>query len=420
MPEAPKSTRLRRDLGLWDAVAVGLGAIVGAGIFVVIGVAAGLAGSAFLAGLMIAGGVAACNALSSAELAARYPTSGGTYEYGYELVHPWAGFAAGWMFLASKLAAGATVALGFGSYLNALAPAISPVGAGLGAVALLTAANVFGIRKVGKLNLAIVAVTVGSLIFFVATGAGSVSAANFQPFVPGGPGTIVQAAALMFFSYTGYARLATLAEEVREPERTIPRAIVISLGIAIVLYLAVGIVAVGSVGAEVLAGAKAPLDRATFAFSTPWAGVVVAVGAAAAMLGVLLSQILGISRMMLAMARRGDLPRPLESVQTPHQIPLRAVLLTGSILLAIAALGTLERIVAAAAFTILLYYAVANVAALKLPAGSKRYPRWVAWIGLLSCLALSASLEAGTVASGLGLLAVGFMFRAAIRRFATR
>lgn len=406
---------LRRELGLWDAVAVGLGAIVGAGIFVVTGVAAGIAGPAFLVGLLIAAAVATFNALSSAELAAKYPTSGGTYEYGYELLHPSAGFAAGWMFLASKLAAGSTVALGFGSYLAALIPGVHPAAAGVAAVIALTTANLLGIRKVGKLNLAIVAVTVGSLIVFVNLGASSVSAANFEPFAPGGAGTVLQAAALMFFSYTGYARLATLAEEVRDPERTIPRAIVISLGISVVLYLLVGVVAVGAVGAEALAGSKAPIGRATFAFSTPWAGVVVAVGATSAMLGVLLSQILGISRMMLAMARRGDLPHALAAVEPRRQIPPRAVLATGAILLLVTLLGTLEAIIAAAAFTILLYYAIANVAALRLPKEAKRYPRWVSYLGLGSCLTLAAFLDVETILTGLAMLAVGFFFRMEFR-----
>ena len=114
--------QLKRDLGLIDAVGVGLGAVIGAGIFVVTGVAAGQAGPAFLLGLLVAGFAATCNGLSSAQLAAVYPQAGGTYEYGYRLLNPWMGFAAGWMFLASKLAAGGVVALGFGTYLAALVP----------------------------------------------------------------------------------------------------------------------------------------------------------------------------------------------------------------------------------------------------------------------------------------------------------
>src|SRR5687767_7104434 len=158
---------LRRDLGLLDAVGVGLGAIIGAGIFVVTGVAAGVAGPSFLVGLLLAGVAAACNALSSAQLAATYPQAGGTYEYGYRVLHPWLGFAAGWMFLASKLAAGGTVALGLGSYLAQLAPAVPPRVAAVAAALALSVANTFGVMKAGRLNTAIVAVTLLALVAFV-------------------------------------------------------------------------------------------------------------------------------------------------------------------------------------------------------------------------------------------------------------
>ncbi len=216
---------LRRDLGLIDAVGVGLGAIIGAGLFVVTGVAAGVAGPAFLVGLLLAGAAATCNALSSAQLAATYPQAGGTYEYGYRLLHPWTGFAAGWMFLASKLAAGGTVALGFGHYLAELVPGVPPRSAAVAAAVLATAANLAAVRKAGRVNTAIVAITLGTLVAFIACGVPAFEPANLYPFAPAGWRSILEAAALLFFSYTGYARLATLGEEVAEPRRTIPRAI---------------------------------------------------------------------------------------------------------------------------------------------------------------------------------------------------
>lgn len=399
---------LRRDLGFWDAVGVGLGAIIGAGIFVVIGVAAGMAGPALILGLAVAAGVAMCNALSSAELAARYPSSGGTYEYGYELLNPWAGFAAGWMFLVSKLAAGGTVALGFGAYLAVLFPAVDARIAGVLAVAGLTIANLFGIRKVGLLNLLIVAVTVGVLLSFVVLGLPHVKTANLHPIKPG---AILPSAALLFFSYTGYARIATLAEEVREPERTIPRAIVASLLIAVVLYGLVALVAVGTLGASELASSSAPLQTAALAFSGSNLGTVLVVGATTAMLGVLLSQVLGISRMMLAMARRRDLPSVLERVSERHAVPGLAIVATGVIIALLAAFGSLPFVAAAASFTILLYYTVTNLAALRLPKAHKRFSSWVAWVGLATCLGLAASLPPATMVAGGALLAFGLTGR---------
>src|SRR5687768_6829604 len=199
---------LKRDLRLVDAVGVGLGAIIGAGIFVVTGVAAGVAGPAFLVGLLLAGIAATCNALSSAELAATYPQSGGTYEYGYRLLHPWAGFSAGWMFLCSKLAAAGTVALGLGSAVSEIySPAPSRLVA-MVAVFIVAAANFYGIKKAGRLNTAIVAVTVTSLVYFTAAGLGAFQGENLRPFAPHGWAGVAESAALLFFAYTGYARLA--------------------------------------------------------------------------------------------------------------------------------------------------------------------------------------------------------------------
>jgi APA family basic amino acid/polyamine antiporter len=407
---------LRRDLGLVDAVGIGLGAVMGAGIFVVTGVAASVAGPAFLVGLAVAGIAATFNGLSSAQLAANFPQSGGTYEYGYRVVHPTAGFAAGWMFLASKLAAAGTVALGFGHYVAALVPAAAPVPVAVGAVVVLTAANLLGIKRAGAFNLAIVLFTLAALGCFVAGGVPVVREANFQPFAPHGWRGVAESCALLFFAYTGYARLATLGEEVREPEKNIPQAIILTLALSFVIYLSVGLVAVGSVGAGAMAASHAPLEAAAESFRQPWIAKILAVGGATAMLGVLLSQILGISRMMLAMARRGDLPGFLNHIMESRGVPARAILLTGGIAATLAMIGTLETIIAAAAFTILIYYSLTNLAALRLSCGRRLYPPWVAWAGLVTCLAMAASLQGRVLMIGIGLLATGFLVRFLLHR----
>jgi basic amino acid/polyamine antiporter, APA family len=409
--DVPRRDELKRDLRLADAIGVGLGAIIGAGLFVVTGVAAGVAGPAFLIGLLIAGLVATFNALSSAQLAATYPQSGGTYEYGYQVLHPWLGFTAGWMFLASKLAAGGTVALGFAGYLAALIPGIPERPVAVAAILLLTAVNYFGVRKGGRLNTVIVSITVLVLLYFIVAGLPSFEAANFQPFAPAGWRGILEASALLFFAYTGYARLATLGEEVHEPKRTIPRAIMLALGIAALLYVAVAVVAVGGVGAGAMAETTSPLERAAQAFPLPGVTVAVALGATTAMLGVLLSQILGISRMIFAMARRGDLPVVLDHVHPRHTIPDRGIFVTAFFLLLVALFGTLEMIIAAASFTILLYYSIANLAALRMAQQDKLFPDWVPVLGFFSCLGLAFTLRPTIIASGVGLLLAGFAWR---------
>ena len=411
---------LRRDLGLVDAVGVGLGAIIGAGIFVVTGVAAGVAGPAFIVGLLIAGVAATCNALSSAELAARYPQSGGTYEYGYRLLHPLLGFSAGWMFLASKLAAGGTVALGFGSYFSKLVPAIPSRTAAVGAAILLTAANLFGIKKAGRLNTLIVSLTLLALISFVIAGIPSFDIANLQPFAPNGLSGIAESAALLFFAYTGYARIATLGEEVREPRKTIPRAVMITIVVSIVLYIAVAVVAVGSVGSAALAGSGSPLESAAGMFELPGIALVVVIGATTAMLGVLLSQIVGISRMMFAMARRNDLPGMLEHTSRRFAVPDVGIIASGIVIVLLCFFGTLESVLSAAAFTILLYYLIANIAALKLAPAEKIYPKWVAWVGIVSCSALALSLQTRVIVYGFLLLAVGLVLRPVFHMFNRR
>jgi basic amino acid/polyamine antiporter, APA family len=412
----PRRDELRRDLRLLDAVGVGLGAIIGAGIFVVTGVAAGIAGPGIMVGLLIAGAVAMFNALSSAQLAATYPQSGGTYEYGHRVLHPWLGFAAGWMFLASKLAAGGTVALGFAGYLAALFPAIPQRPAAVAVILLLTAVNIFGIQKAGRLNIFIVAVSVLALTIFVITGIPAFDSANLSPFLPEGWGGALRSAAVLFFAYTGYARLATLGEEVYQPRRTIPRAIVLALSIAIVLYLAVALVALGAIGAAGMASSASPLESAARAFNIPAVPLIVAIGATTAMLGVLLSQILGISRMFFAMSRRRDLPAVLDHVHPRHGIPDRGVLLTSVFLVLVALFGTLEVIISAASFTILLYYSIANLSALRMNPEDKLFPNWVPVLGLISCLTLAATLQPAVIASGLALLALGFVLRWIFRR----
>lgn len=406
-----QKSRLRRDLRLIDAVGVGLGAIIGAGIFVVTGVAAGIAGPGFLVGLLLAAQVATFNALSSAQLAATYPQSGGTYEYGYRVLNPWLGFSAGWMFLVSKLAAGGTVALGFAGYFTTLFPALPERLTAVLAVLLLMLVNLRGIRRSGQLNSLIVSVSVFSLIYFVVAGIPSFNPANLVPFAPYGWGNVLQSAALLFFAYTGYARLATLGEEVHAPKKTIPQAIILSLAISTVLYLAVAVVAVAAVGGTGMARSASPLANAARGFQFPAAGLVVVIGATTAMLGVLFSQLLGISRMMFAMARRSDLPAVLDHVHSVHAVPDRAILVTGVLLVLIALFGTLEVIVAAASFTILLYYSIANLSALRMHPEDKLFPDWVPALGLLSCLLLACTLRLELILSGLALLLLGLFLR---------
>lgn len=407
---------LRRSLTLMDAVGIGLGAIIGAGIFVVTGIAVGVSGPAFIIGLLAAGIIAAFNALSSAQLAAVYPQSGGTYEYGYILLNPIFGFSAGWMFLISKLSAAGVVAIGFGSYFYQLVPITSPINLSIIAVILLTAANYFGVKKVGNLNIAIVAITITSLLYLTFSGIPEIKEENFKPFAPFGISGIAEAAALLFFAFTGYARIATLAEEVSEPKKTIPKAIIITIVTALLLFLAISIIAIGVIGSEKMASSTSPLQLVANALSTPAVSIIITLGASTAMLGVLLSQVLGISRMMLAMGRRRDLPPIFQRIHSRYQVPHIGIIVTGVIILLFTLLGSFEFIVRAATFTILLYYSITNIAAIRQPLKERLYGKFIPIFGLLGCLIMSVSLPINVIVSGVGVLLIGFLTRFLVRK----
>lgn len=406
-----KQNELLRGLGLKDAVGIGLGAIIGAGIFLVTGVAADISGPAMLISLLIAGVIATFNALSSAQLAAVYPQSGGTYEYGYRLLNPGFGFSAGWMYLMSKLAAGGVVAVGFGSYFYQLVPVGSPLIISVTAVTFLTFANYFGIKKVGILNLIIVSFTLISLVYFVISGFPEIKKENFVPFAPFGMSGIAEATALLFFAFTGFARISTLAEEVKNPEKTIPRAIIITISVAIVLYILVSIVAIGVLGTHAMANSKSPLQVAANDLNTPGIKIIITLGASTAMLGVLLSQILGISRMMFAMGRKNDLWPAFQRIDTKNNVPQLGIFTTGIIILMFCVFGSFEFILASSAFTILLYYGITNLAALKQPEHERRYGKVVPLLGLIGCVSMAISLDFDVIISGISALLVGFILR---------
>lgn len=420
------NSALRRELGLLDAVLLGLGSIVGTGVFVSIGVAAGIAGPSVVVAVAIAALVAACNGSSSAQLAAAHPVSGGTYEYGYRYLHPALGFTAGWVFLLAKSASAATAALGFAGYgLHLLGVEDGPVvPVALGAVAVVVAVVLAGIRLSARVNAVVVVVTIGSLAVFSLAVAGDVTAANFRPLLGGAdsggwPG-LFEATALMFVAYTGYGRVATLGEEVGRPERTIPLAIGATLAVTLALYVGVAVAAVGAAGAPALAAAAeataAPLEQVARVLGHPLAARLVAVGAVTAMVGVLLNLVLGLSRVVLAMGRRGDMPAAAARIDGAGRTPFVAVAAVGVVVAGIALVGDVRLTWTFSAFNVLIYYAITNAAAWRLPPDQRRFPRWLAAGGLVSCLFLVVWVEPGVWAAGCGILLAGAVWYAVAAR----
>ncbi|MET9550082.1 APC family permease [Streptomyces sp. NPDC006627] len=396
---------LHRRLGVSDAVLIGLGSMIGAGIFAALAPAARAAGSGLLIGLALAAVVAYCNATSSARLAARYPASGGTYVYGRERLGDFWGYLAGWAFVVGKTASCAAMALTVGSYIwPGHAHAVAVV-----AVVALSAVNYTGVQKSALLTRVIVAVVLAVLaaVVVAALASGGADAARLGVGVDATFGGVLQAAGLLFFAFAGYARIATLGEEVRDPARTIPMAIPIALGITLVVYAAVAVSVLMVLGPEDLAEATAPLSDAARAAGADWLVPVVRVGAAVAALGSLLALILGVSRTTLAMARDRHLPHALAAVHPRFKVPHRAELVVGAVVAVAAATGDLRGVIGFSSFGVLVYYGVANASAWTLTPDEGRPHRLVSAVGLVGCLVLAFALPASSVIWGAAVLAVG-------------
>jgi basic amino acid/polyamine antiporter, APA family len=408
---------LARSLGTADAVVIGLGSMIGAGVFAAYGPAAEAAGSGLLIGLMLAAGVAYCNAVASAQLAAQYPTSGGTYVYGRERLGPAWGFLAGWGFVIGKTASCAAMALTFASYAVS-GPAWLQRAFALAAVALLVAVNYRGITRTAALARVLVAASIAALLLVVVAIAAGGDAhvakiGGVSSLGSSGVYGILQSGGLLFFAFAGYARVATLGEEVREPERTIPRAILIALAVTVCLYLVIGVAALSAAGPLDLAGAT-PIATAVDAAGAAWAQPVVRAGAAFASLGSLLALIAGIGRTSLAMARNGDLPRTLASVHPRYQVPDHAELAVGAVVGLLVLTTDLRGAIGFSSFGVLIYYAVANASAFTQTADYRRWPRALNVVGLLACLTLVVTLPPAAALAGAAVLAVGIVGRAVV------
>ncbi len=410
---------LARKLGVTDAVVIGLGSMIGAGVFAAFGPAARAAGGGLLIGLAIAALIAYCNATASAQLAAVYPTSGGTYIYGRERLGHWWGFAAGWGFVIGKTASCTAMAITFAAYAvpgDRWAQRLVAVAA----VVALTALNYRGVTKTAGLARILVTLTlialaalVLAILVFGNPDAGAIDGWTGE----GGPiyGTL-QSAGLLFFAFAGYARIATMGEEVREPTVTIPKAIPRALGITVVIYAVIGVTALLAAGPERLAESTAPLVTALEDAGVGGMAPVVRIGAAVASLGALLALIAGIGRTSLAMARNGDLPGWLAAVHPTWRVPHHAEIALAVVVSGLVLLVDLRGAIGFSSFGVLIYYAIANASAWTQSGSDRRWPRWLNALGLIGCLVLVATLPWQSVLAGLAMFAIGLGGRWLVRR----
>ncbi|KJL21561.1 APC family permease [Microbacterium azadirachtae] len=404
---------LARRLTLADAVAIGLGSMIGAGVFTVWGPALGAAGSGVFVALLLAGIVAFCNATSSARLAAAHPVSGGAYAYGRAELGPWWGFIAGWCFVIGKLASCAAMAMTVAAYV---APPAWQRPVAIGVVALLTAVTCFGVTRTARLTQALVAVTLLGLAVVLAAAGTALSSSSPVPLPDGTAYGVLQAAGLLFFAFAGYARIATMGEEVRDPARTIPRAIGIALSAVLIVYIVVGAAVVLTLGGAATT-TTAPLVGVVEAAGWSPAAPAIRVAAAAAATGALLALLSGIGRTSLAMARERDLPPALAEIDRRHHVPRRAQLAAGIVVVAVVAVSDLRGAIGFSSFGVLLYYLVANLSAFArsrnaLRETRRRVPWLVPVAGAIGCVVLAATLPPLSVLIGAAVVAVGVALRA--------
>lgn len=431
MTEPTQPHQLKRTVGIPGAVLLGLGSMVGTGVFVSIGIGHDLVGGWVMLAVLIAGGLALCNALSSAQLAAAYPVAGGTYEYGYRLLTPMLGFTAGITFLIAKSASAATAALAVGTLITSLRPAqddaeVLAIGLALFAIAVLTTAVLLGLRRSNQVNGVLVALAVGSLLILsvmvmLRSGTSSpnayVSTSTPATLTRFNSLSFLEAIALMFVAYTGYGRVATLGEEIREPKRSIPIAVVVTLIVTALLYgMIAGVISLtASASSNSTTSEMRLLDLAT-AHSSGLTWVFI-IGAIAAMLGVLLNLILGLSRVVLAMGRRGDAPSGFSQLNANQTTPTMAVLaVTMFIGILVLGLHSLKAAWSLSAFAVLIYYGLTNLACLRLPVADRRYPSVFAYLGLFGCLGLAWFVDFYQIATGLSLLLVALILRTVLQR----
>lgn len=389
--------------------------MIGAGVFVAFGPAARAAGTALLAGLVIAAMIAYCNATASAQLAACYPTSGGTYIYGRERLGAWWGFTAGWGFLIGKTASCAAMALTFATY-SVPGPWWAQRLVAVAGVLGLTALNYRGVTKTAMAARVLVVATLAVLVVLVAgiAVAGGLQVGHLGGLLTnshGGPYGVLQSAGLLFFAFAGYARIATMGEEVRDPERTIPDAIPIALTITLVTYFVVGTATLLTIGPDRMAHAAAPLTEAVSAAGAGALAPVVRAGAALASLGALLSLIAGVGRTSLAMARHHDLPSWLAAVHPRFRVPHHAEAALAVLVSAVVLIADLRGVIGFSSVGVLVYYAIANASALTQPIEQRRWPRILQVFGIGGCAALIATLPITALLAGLAVFALGLAGR---------
>ena len=394
-----------QKLSLIDAVFIGLAAMLGAGVFVVFGPAASYAGAALPLAILIAALVAYLNAGSVAQLAKAVTRSGGGYSYARVYISKNFSFLAGSAFLVGKIGSSAAIALTVATYLTPDQVVLTAIGA----VVVMTAINLAGINRTALGSKVLATITIAFLLTLVIAGfALPAAAAQLET---GSPIGILSAAALFFFAFAGYARVATLGGEVQNSERDVARAIWISFAIVLAIYLTLSLILTEKLGSN-LAFTVTPL--ADLAAKTFLGGEFVWIFAALAGLGSLLALLAGMSRTAAEMALDLELPKPFAKRLSNNAPVVAELTIAGLVIVLVSTRGILLSL-GISSFAVLLYYAITNFAAFRQPSADTTRPKALNLLGLALCFLLALSVPIEGLVAGAGLLTGAMLLRWGLR-----
>lgn len=392
---------LERRISFFDAFFLEVGGIIGAGVFVLLGIATGLSGPSIVLSVAIAGFVSLVTALSYAEVSSAMPVEGGDYEYAYELISPLAGMLVGAGWLVADVMSSAVVSVGFAAYFTTLFPVSVKLSA-LAVVFLVTAVNVLGVELGTRTNKLISLLKIAVLCLFIFISLSYFKTGNFSNFAPNGATGVLGGAALFFFAFSGFGKIARLGGEVVEPKKTLPLSILSALSLSTLLYLLTSLALVGSVGWVVASSSNSPLSTSLSFLGHHSDAFLITIGALAATLSVLLTNNLGTSRVLYALARRNKSMRLFGNIHERFKTPWVAVILVGFVTGVIVLTLDLNAIAGLSSFLFLVYYGAVNFFSLTARKKKNWSPRFrtplhplFPIIGLVSCGLLALALLTG-------------------------
>ena len=416
---AARPAELRRELGFWQLTASGIGIIVGAGIYALIGAATAKAGSGVWLSFLVAAGLSVLTGLSYCELAALYPSAGGEYEYTRNAFPRSVAFLTGWLMIAGLAVGAAAVALGFARYLNEFIDV--PLRPAALAILVAAAAVAFGgIKQSGRLTILLCLVQVGGLVLVIVLGMKHIGDVSLAPST--GFGGILGGAALVFFAFIGFDEVITLAEETKDPSRTVPRALLAALGISAGLYVLVAITAVSVLGASALAASPRPLADVLRVSVGGFSTQVVAFVALASTANAVLLMLTASSRLTYAMSRSGALPAGLGKVTKGRAVPFVAVVVCASVAAVFMLFGDLSGVASVTDFAVYLVFLAVNatVVVLRIRQPGLERPFRVPFavrgvpvtpiLGFATTLVMLSFLEVRAMLAGVAVVVVGYVF----------